>query len=210
MNAPARPVPAGHGGVLTCQHRLAQLDLVRHYRELLGGRLGHHGVAGWHRGRGQILGAGDVRHVQPGRQRVLPERQRVRGHNRQRAVGDIRRRRTPNSRVASNPRVSRRRGTRAQSQQSAPPGQSPRRGKPNVPLQEVWFRSCDATTRSGLREPSTLIPGRGSGAQRRGEAGIDLAALTAEFEREGVRSFCDSYRHLLSCIEQKPAAENTG
>jgi len=29
------------------------------------------------------------------------------------------------------------------------------------------------------------------------EAGVDLASLTAELEREGVKSFCDSYRQLL-------------
>jgi transaldolase len=34
-------------------------------------------------------------------------------------------------------------------------------------------------------------------------AGIDLAAVTAELEREGVRSFCDSYHELLECIESK-------
>ena len=34
-------------------------------------------------------------------------------------------------------------------------------------------------------------------------AGIDLAAVTAELEREGVRSFCDSYRQLLECIDTK-------
>jgi transaldolase len=34
-------------------------------------------------------------------------------------------------------------------------------------------------------------------------AGIDLTALTAELELEGVRSFCDSYHQLLSCIETK-------
>ena len=34
-------------------------------------------------------------------------------------------------------------------------------------------------------------------------AGIELAAVTAELEREGVRSFCDSYRQLLECIESK-------
>ena len=34
-------------------------------------------------------------------------------------------------------------------------------------------------------------------------AGIDLAAITAELEREGVESFCDSYRELLDCIEAK-------
>jgi transaldolase len=35
------------------------------------------------------------------------------------------------------------------------------------------------------------------------DAGIDLDAVTAELEREGVRSFCDSYRELLDCIETK-------
>jgi transaldolase len=35
------------------------------------------------------------------------------------------------------------------------------------------------------------------------DAGIDLAAVTAELDREGVRSFCDSYRELLNCIEGK-------
>jgi transaldolase len=34
-------------------------------------------------------------------------------------------------------------------------------------------------------------------------AGIDLAAVTTELEHEGVRSFCDSYRDLLACIEAK-------
>ncbi len=38
---------------------------------------------------------------------------------------------------------------------------------------------------------------------RAGDVGTDLAAATAELEREGVRSFCDSYRQLLDCIEGK-------
>jgi len=38
------------------------------------------------------------------------------------------------------------------------------------------------------------------------EAGIDLGAVTAELEQEGVRSFCDSYRQLLECVESKTAA----
>jgi transaldolase len=33
--------------------------------------------------------------------------------------------------------------------------------------------------------------------------GIDLASATSELEREGVQSFCDSYRQLLDCIESK-------
>ena len=45
--------------------------------------------------------------------------------------------------------------------------------------------------------------------------GIDLDDITSELEREGVRSFCDSYRELLSCIETKvlstaPASVGTG
>jgi transaldolase len=33
------------------------------------------------------------------------------------------------------------------------------------------------------------------------DAGVDLAAITAELEREGVRAFCDSYHELLDAIE---------
>jgi transaldolase len=42
--------------------------------------------------------------------------------------------------------------------------------------------------------------------RRLDEAGVDLGAVTAELEREGVRSFCDSYRQLLDCVESKAAA----
>jgi len=34
-------------------------------------------------------------------------------------------------------------------------------------------------------------------------AGVDLQAITAELEQEGVAAFCDSYRQLLDCIESK-------
>jgi transaldolase len=34
-------------------------------------------------------------------------------------------------------------------------------------------------------------------------AGVDLAAVTGELEREGVRSFCDAYERLLDCITAK-------
>jgi transaldolase len=37
-------------------------------------------------------------------------------------------------------------------------------------------------------------------------AGVDLGAVTAELEREGVRSFCDSYHQLLDCIGRKLTA----
>ena len=35
------------------------------------------------------------------------------------------------------------------------------------------------------------------------DAGVELDAVTSKLEREGVQSFCDSYRHLLDCIEGK-------
>jgi transaldolase len=34
-------------------------------------------------------------------------------------------------------------------------------------------------------------------------AGVDLRAVTAELEREGVSAFCDSYRQLVACITSK-------
>lgn len=34
-------------------------------------------------------------------------------------------------------------------------------------------------------------------------AGLDLDRITAELEREGVASFCDSYHQLLACIQSK-------
>ena len=35
------------------------------------------------------------------------------------------------------------------------------------------------------------------------DAGMDLDHITAELEREGVRSFCDSYHQLLGCLQSK-------
>jgi transaldolase len=43
---------------------------------------------------------------------------------------------------------------------------------------------------------------------RAAHAGVDLPALAAQLEREGVRSFCDSYRELLACIEAKVAGKD--
>jgi transaldolase len=43
-----------------------------------------------------------------------------------------------------------------------------------------------------------------------GTAGIDMAAVTAQLEREGVHSFCDSYHELLDCIETKLQATAAG
>jgi transaldolase len=39
--------------------------------------------------------------------------------------------------------------------------------------------------------------------RRAAAAGIDMDTITADLEREGVRSFCDSYRELLDRIETK-------
>lgn len=39
--------------------------------------------------------------------------------------------------------------------------------------------------------------------QRARDEGIDLDAITAGLERDGVRAFCDSYRQLLDCIGAK-------
>jgi transaldolase len=41
-------------------------------------------------------------------------------------------------------------------------------------------------------------------------AGINLPGITAQLEREGVRSFCDSYHQLLDCIERKLTAGVAG
>ncbi len=38
------------------------------------------------------------------------------------------------------------------------------------------------------------------------DAGLDLDAITTELEREGIDSFCSSYRELLGCIETRLAA----
>ena len=35
------------------------------------------------------------------------------------------------------------------------------------------------------------------------DAGVDLDRITAELERDGVRSFCDSYHQLLGCLQSK-------
>jgi transaldolase len=38
-----------------------------------------------------------------------------------------------------------------------------------------------------------------------GAAGIDRRRITEELEREGVKSFCDSYHELLDCVDAKLA-----
>jgi transaldolase len=57
------------------------------------------------------------------------------------------------------------------------------------------------------------VAGAANGTLRRARAaGIDLDAVTAELEPEGVRSFCDSYQELLGCIETKlePVLDRAG
>jgi transaldolase len=39
-----------------------------------------------------------------------------------------------------------------------------------------------------------------------GAAGIDVEAIAADLEREGVQAFCASYRELLTCIDGRLAA----
>jgi transaldolase len=50
----------------------------------------------------------------------------------------------------------------------------------------------------------------GNALRRVHDAGIDLDAITAQLEREGVRSFCDSYEELLSRIEAKAGRRARG
>jgi transaldolase len=58
----------------------------------------------------------------------------------------------------------------------------------------------------GRADPALPAAGWANAILRRArEAGVDLDAVTAELEREGVRSFCDSYRELLDCIDAKTA-----
>lgn len=53
------------------------------------------------------------------------------------------------------------------------------------------------------------LAGRG-GAQdvlaRAADAGVDLRAITTELERDGVKSFCESYQQLLACIGERADA----
>ena len=58
--------------------------------------------------------------------------------------------------------------------------------------------------RSSARSTSTRR-GAGNASSTLHRAGIDLDAITAGLEREGVQSFCDSYHQLLGCIESELA-----
>jgi transaldolase len=64
----------------------------------------------------------------------------------------------------------------------------------------------EATLRAFADHGDPTRAARGTGAdilQRARRAGIDLDEVTEQLEREGVRSFCASYRELLDCIESK-------
>ena len=56
------------------------------------------------------------------------------------------------------------------------------------------------------RSATSTADGRGDPAPTPQDAGIDLAAITAQLEREGVQSFCASYHELLDRIETKTKA----
>ena len=43
-----------------------------------------------------------------------------------------------------------------------------------------------------------------------GAAGVDLARVTAELEREGVAAFCDSYDQLIECVRSKLGEAGVG
>ncbi|HWC28286.1 MAG TPA: transaldolase family protein, partial [Solirubrobacteraceae bacterium] len=53
------------------------------------------------------------------------------------------------------------------------------------------------------RAPAIDLTAGGHTLQLAREAGIDLDAITAGLEREGVRAFCDSYVRVLACIDTK-------
>jgi transaldolase len=64
--------------------------------------------------------------------------------------------------------------------------------------------TLEAFADHGGVEQAVSIAGQAGAVLRRARAaGIDLDAVTADLEREGVRAFGDSYRELLGCIEAK-------
>lgn len=71
---------------------------------------------------------------------------------------------------------------------------------PESTLQAFADHGLVKRTVDGEREPASDI------LEASAIAGIDLARITADLEREGVRSFCDSYGELLACIEGKLAS----
>jgi transaldolase len=57
----------------------------------------------------------------------------------------------------------------------------------------------------GAGEPTLPADDAASVLQQAAAAGLDLAALTSELEREGIEAFSASYRRLLACIASKVA-----
>jgi transaldolase len=55
----------------------------------------------------------------------------------------------------------------------------------------------------GVQNALSIAGAANATLRRAQDEGIDLAAVTSELEREGVRSFCDSYHQLLGCIDTK-------
>jgi hypothetical protein len=60
--------------------------------------------------------------------------------------------------------------------------------------------------RRGRGDASRRARRAGGCAARGRRGGVDLRAITAELERQGVAAFCDSYRQLLGRIESKLGA----
>jgi transaldolase len=71
---------------------------------------------------------------------------------------------------------------------------------PESTLQAFADHGLVGRTVDGEREPASDL------LKASAMAGVDLARITAELEREGVRSFCDSYGELLACVEGKFAS----
>jgi transaldolase len=64
--------------------------------------------------------------------------------------------------------------------------------------------TLDAFADHGRLDASKLDGGDAHAVlSRAADAGVDLRAITGELEREGVQSFCASYRELLACIDER-------
>ena len=73
-----------------------------------------------------------------------------------------------------------------------------------VPATAAGIPAIEELTSRGVNVNVTLPAADASSVLEQAEAaGVDLAALTAELEREGVEAFRASYRELLDCIDAK-------
>ena len=74
--------------------------------------------------------------------------------------------------------------------------------------------TLEAFADHGVVVATLPAPGAGGVLEAAAAAGLDLAALTAELEHEGIEAFCASYREILDCLESKAslvfAASATG